>query len=198
MFTGIIEALGVIKSISVTGSNQTFRVESPVSHELKIDQSVSHNGVCLTVESVTGNIHSVTAIEETLKKTNLGSLQEGDLLNLERCMIMNGRLDGHIVQGHVDGTAQCLSVVEKEGSWEYEFEFAEKFAPLVIEKGSACINGISLTVFDVKRNTLKVAIIPYTYNHTNIKQLTVNSIVNIEFDVIGKYILRNSELSQQR
>ncbi|ULT46063.1 riboflavin synthase [Niabella defluvii] len=167
-----------------------------MSHELKVDQSVSHNGVCLTVESVAGDIHSVTAIEETLNKTNLGTLQEGDLLNLERCMIMNGRLDGHIVQGHVDSTAQCISVAEKEGSWEYEFEFNDKFAPLVIEKGSACINGISLTVFDVKRNSFKVAIIPYTYNHTNIKQVTAGSTVNIEFDVIGKYILRNSELGR--
>ena len=196
MFTGIIEAFGVIKKIVTAGSNQTFCVESPISHELKVDQSVSHNGVCLTVESVAGGIHSVTAIEETLNKTNLGTLQEGDLLNLERCMIMNGRLDGHIVQGHVDSTARCISVVEKEGSWEYEFEFSEKFAPLVIEKGSACINGISLTVFDVKRNSFKVAIIPYTYNHTNIKQITTNSTVNIEFDVIGKYILRNSELGR--
>jgi len=196
MFTGIIEASGVVKKIVKTGTNQTFWVESHISHELKVDQSVSHNGVCLTVESVAGDIHSVTAIEETLNKTNLGTLQEGDLLNLERCMIMNGRLDGHIVQGHVDSTAQCISVAEKEGSWEYEFEFNDKFAPLVIEKGSACINGISLTVFDVKRNSFKVAIIPYTYNHTNIKQVTAGSTVNIEFDVIGKYILRNSELGR--
>jgi riboflavin synthase len=196
MFTGIIEAFGVVKKIVKTGTNQTFWVESHISHELKVDQSVSHNGVCLTVESVAGDIHSVTAIEETLNKTNLGTLQEGDLLNLERCMIMNGRLDGHIVQGHVDSTAQCISVAEKEGSWEYEFEFNDKFAPLVIEKGSACINGISLTVFDVKRNSFKVAIIPYTYNHTNIKQVTAGSTVNIEFDVIGKYILRNSELGR--
>jgi riboflavin synthase len=196
MFTGIIEAFGVVKKIVKTGTNQTFWVESHISHELKVDQSVSHNGVCLTVESVAGDIHSVTAIEETLNKTNLGTLQEGDLLNLERCMIMNGRLDGHIVQGHVDSTVQCISVAEKEGSWEYEFEFNDKFAPLVIEKGSACINGISLTVFDVKRNSFKVAIIPYTYNHTNIKQVTAGSTVNIEFDVIGKYILRNSELGR--
>ena len=196
MFTGIIETLGIVKKVAVAGSNKTFWIESPVSHELKVDQSISHNGVCLTVESVAGNIHSVTAINETLNKTNLGSLKEGDLVNLERCMIMNGRLDGHIVQGHVDGTAQCISVSEKEGSWEYVFQFDEKFAPLVIEKGSACVNGISLTVFEVKRNSFKVAIIPYTYNHTNIKQVTENSIVNIEFDVIGKYIMRSNELNQ--
>ena len=196
MFTGIIEALGIVKKVAVAGSNKTFWVESPISHELKIDQSISHNGVCLTVESVAAGIHSVTAIDETLNKTNLGALEEGDLLNLERCMIMNGRLDGHIVQGHVDGTAQCVSVLKKEGSWEYVFQFDEKFAPLIIEKGSACINGISLTVFEVKRNSFKVAIIPYTYNHTNIKQVTENSIVNIEFDVIGKYIMRSNELNQ--
>ncbi|MCH5720908.1 riboflavin synthase [Niabella hibiscisoli] len=125
-------------------------------------------------------------------------MREGDLLNLERCMIMNGRLDGHIVQGHVDGTAQCISVSEKEGSWEYEFQFDEQFAPLVIEKGSACVNGISLTVFDVKRSSFKVAIIPYTYNHTNIKEVAASSTVNIEFDVIGKYIMRKNELNHQR
>ncbi|MGE9312510.1 riboflavin synthase [Niabella sp. CJ426] len=196
MFTGIIEASGIVKKVAVVGSNKTFWVESPISHELKVDQSISHNGVCLTVESVAGSIHSVTAIDETLNKTNLGTLKEGDLLNLERCMIMNGRLDGHIVQGHVDGTARCIAVSEKEGSWEYEFQFDEKFAPLVIEKGSACINGISLTVFEVKRTSFKVAIIPYTYNHTNIKQVSENSIVNIEFDVIGKYIMRSNELNQ--
>ncbi|MGN7785356.1 riboflavin synthase [Niabella sp. 22666] len=196
MFTGIIEASGIVKKVAVAGSNKTFWVESPISHELKVDQSISHNGVCLTVESVAGSTHSVTAIDETLNKTNLGTLKEGDLLNLERCMIMNGRLDGHIVQGHVDGTARCIAVSEKEGSWEYEFQFDEKFAPLVIEKGSACINGISLTVFDVKRTSFKVAIIPYTYNHTNIKQVSENSIVNIEFDVIGKYIMRSNQLNQ--
>lgn len=195
MFTGIIEALGMVKKVTAAGTNKTFWVESPVSHELKIDQSVSHNGVCLTVESIAGNVHTVTAIEETLKKTNLGSLKEGETLNLERCMVLNGRLDGHIVQGHVDGTAECMTVTEKEGSWEYEFRFEEKFAPLVIEKGSACINGTSLTVFNVMRNSFKVAIIPYTYYHTNINRLAPGSIVNIEFDVIGKYILRNHEIN---
>ena len=196
MFTGIIEATGIIKKISSSGSNKTFWVESNISHELKIDQSVSHNGVCLTVESVSDNIHTVTAIEETLKKTNLGSLQENSLLNLERCMILNGRLDGHIVQGHVDGTAQCLSVTEKDGSWEYEFGFHKDFAPLIIEKGSACVNGISLTVFDVKTDRFKVAIIPYTYKHTNIHQIQAWDTVNMEFDVIGKYILRTHELNR--
>lgn len=194
MFTGIIEATGTIKKITTSGSNATFWIESVISHELKTDQSVSHNGVCLTVESVSGQVHAVTAIEETLKKTNLGTLQEGDILNLERCMIMNGRLDGHIVQGHVDGTAECINVVPKNGSWEYEFRFDEKFAPLVIEKGSVCINGISLTVFEVARNSFKVAVIPYTYDHTNIRHIGKNDTVNIEFDVIGKYILRMQEL----
>jgi riboflavin synthase len=194
MFTGIIEATGTVRKITTTGSNTTFWVESSISHELKTDQSVSHNGVCLTVESVSENIHAVTAIEETLKKTNLGALQEDDILNLERCMIMNGRLDGHIVQGHVDGTAECISVSPKNGSWEYVFRFDEKFAPLVIEKGSACINGISLTVFEVTRNSFKVAVIPYTYHHTNIRHISKSDTVNIEFDVIGKYILRMQEL----
>lgn len=196
MFTGIIEATGTIRKITTSGSNTTFRVESAISHELKTDQSVSHNGVCLTVENVAGNIHSVTAIEETLKKTNLGTLQEGDILNLERCMIMNGRLDGHIVQGHADGTAECIRITSKNGSWEYEFRFDEKFAPLVIEKGSACINGISLTVFEITKNSFKVAVIPYTYQHTNIQYINKNDTVNIEFDVIGKYLFRMQELKE--
>ncbi|WP_346237094.1 riboflavin synthase [Niabella insulamsoli] len=194
MFTGIIETTGVVKKVAASGSNKTFWIESAISAELKVDQSVSHNGVCLTVETLSENIHSVTAIEETLKKTNLGALAEGSLVNIERCLIMNGRLDGHLVQGHVDDTARCLSVAEKKGSWEYEFEIDEKFAPLIIEKGSACINGISLTLFDLSKTRFKVAIIPYTYNHTNIRFINASDLVNIEFDVVGKYILRKKEL----
>ncbi|GAB3432843.1 riboflavin synthase [Niabella aquatica] len=194
MFTGIIEATGTIRKIERSGSNTTFWIESAISPELKTDQSVSHNGVCLTVESVSDHIHSVTAIEETLKKTNLGALKENSILNLERCMVMNGRLDGHIVQGHVDGTAECIELISKNGSWEYTFRFDEKFAPLVIEKGSACINGISLTVFDVGCNSFKVAVIPYTYHHTNIREIRKKDTVNIEFDVIGKYMLRMQQL----
>lgn len=195
MFTGIVETTGKIKAITANGTNRSFVVESDLWSELKVDQSLSHNGVCLTVEELTDNGYHVTAIEETLKKTNLGSLQEGDLVNLERCMLMNGRIDGHIVQGHVDGTAICTKILAKEGSREYEFEFDERFAPLIIEKGSICLNGISLTVFDVGRNHFKVAVIPYTYDHTNIKNLSTGSLVNIEFDLIGKYLSRRAELT---
>lgn len=190
MFTGIIEAIGNVVSRRESGSNITFWVESPVSRELKEDQSISHNGVCLTVEAVEDNRHQVTAVAETLEVSNLGSWQPGTPVNLERCMLMNGRLDGHIVQGHVDGTAVCQKIVSKEGSTEYTFEFDPRFAPLVIEKGSISLNGISLTVFKVTETTFTVAIIPYTISHTNIRQITTGSIVNLEFDVIGKYVLR--------
>ena len=194
MFTGIVETTGIVKQIVTTGTNKSFVIESNISNELKADQSLSHNGVCLTVEAVAPDQHKVTAIEETLKKSNLGELNEGDVVNLERCMLMNGRIDGHIVQGHVDDTTTCISVVEKDGSREYEFEFDPKFAALVIEKGSVCLNGISLTVFDVRKSSFKVAIIPYTFEHTNIQYVQAGSRVNIEFDVIGKYILRQKEI----
>lgn len=195
MFTGIIETTGIVRKISTSGTNKSFEIESNIAHELKVDQSLSHNGVCLTIEKLEDNTHRVTAIEETLKKTNLGELKEGSEVNLERCMLMNGRIDGHIVQGHVDDTAVCTSVIEKNGSWEYEFQFNEKFAALVIEKGSICLNGISLTIFDVQKNGFKVAIIPYTFEHTNIKHIKAGDAVNIEFDVIGKYILRQNEIA---
>ncbi|WP_300601184.1 riboflavin synthase [Niabella sp.] len=190
MFTGIIEAMGTVVSREEAGSNITFWIESPVSKELKEDQSVSHNGVCLTVEAVQENRHQVTAIAETLDVSNLSSWQPGTLVNLERCMVLNGRLDGHIVQGHVDGTAVCNKVVSKEGSTEYTFEFNRSFAPLVIEKGSISLNGISLTVFNVTETTFTVAIIPYTITHTNMRQVAPGNIVNLEFDVIGKYVLK--------
>ncbi|MBK7099175.1 MAG: riboflavin synthase [Sphingobacteriales bacterium] len=195
MFTGIIETIGIVRNIAESGTNKSFEIESNIGQELKTDQSLSHNGVCLTVERVENNIHRVTAIEETLKKSNLGLLHEGSEVNLERCMLMNGRIDGHIVQGHVDDTAVCTIVVEKEGSWEYEFGYNPKFAALVIEKGSICLNGISLTVFDVKSDSFRVAIIPYTYEHTNIKYIKHGDRVNIEFDLIGKYILRQNEIA---
>jgi riboflavin synthase len=194
MFTGIIENIGQIKAIEHKGSNISFWIQSPLSNQLKIDQSVSHNGVCLTVESIENETHKVTAIAETLEKTNLGFLKSGDLLNLERCMLMNGRLDGHIVQGHVDTIAKCITYIEKDGSWEYTFDFDQKFAALLIEKGSVCVNGISLTAFDVTLNSFTVAIIPYTYSHTNMQYLKVGDNVNIEFDVLGKYILRSKEV----
>jgi riboflavin synthase len=190
MFTGIIEALGKVHSIETHGTNKTFWIESPISSELNIDQSISHNGACLTVEAVQNNLHRVTAIEETLKKTNLGDWAPGHLVNLERCLQMNGRLDGHIVQGHVDATAICLDRNDANGSWEYRFEFPKKFSHLVIEKGSITLNGISLTIFNVKKSKFDLAIIPYTFEHTNIQSVLPGSTVNLEFDMIGKYVSR--------
>src|ERR1700743_336852 len=172
MFTGIIEATGIITDIKQQGTNSTFWVKSPLSEELKVDQSVCHNGVCLTVEAIADGSHRVTAIAETLAKTTLGNWKTGDQINLERCLLMNGRLDGHIVQGHVDGTGICTDKKELNGSWEYRFEVPETFAALVIEKGSICLNGISLTVFNVEKNSFSVAVIPYTFEHTNMKHLT--------------------------
>ena len=196
MFTGIVETLGIVKEISANGTNKSFIIESAISHELRTDQSVSHSGVCLTVEEVVGNMHRVTAIEETLKKTNLNLWQMGEFVNLERSLKMYSRLDGHLVQGHVDAIAKCVKRVEKEGSWEYEFTFPKKFGGLIIEKGSVCINGISLTAFDVKRKSFAVAIIPYTFEHTNIKSVLEGQVVNIEFDMIGKYVLRGLSLKE--
>lgn len=194
MFTGIIENTGKVVSITPNGTNLSFWIESPLSGELKVDQSVSHNGVCLTVEALAPNRHQVTAIEETLKKTDLGQWQTGTVINLERCMVMNGRLDGHIVQGHVDTTAVCTERKELAGSWEYCFQFPPGFAHLVIEKGSIAVNGTSLTCFNVTKDSFRIAVIPYTYEHTNIHQLSVGSKVNIEFDMLGKYVQRRLEL----
>ncbi|MBC7936793.1 MAG: riboflavin synthase [Rhizobacter sp.] len=196
MFTGIIEATGYIKSLEINGSNISFWVDSPLSPQLKIDQSLSHNGVCLTVEAIEGDLYKVTAIDETLSKTNLGNLKENSPVNLERCMQLNGRLDGHMVQGHVDSTATCISLDKKDGSTEFTFRFDEKFAGLVIEKGSITLNGISLTIFNVSKNEFTVAIIPYTLEHTNMNQLTTNDKVNIEFDMIGKYVNRIASLKK--
>lgn len=196
MFTGIIESSGIVKEVINNGSNKTFWIESPISHELKVDQSVSHSGVCLTVEELNGNAHRVTAIKETLEKTNLGGWSAGTLVNLERSLQLGDRLDGHIVQGHIDAVAICKKMVEKDGSWEYTFEFPKKFASLLIEKGSIAINGISLTAFNVKRKIFTVAIIPYTFEHTNIKKVIKGSKVNLEFDMIGKYLLRKLSLKE--
>jgi len=190
MFTGIIENIGTISDIEITGNNYTFWIESPISNELKIDQSIAHNGICLTVEEVILQKHRVTAIHETIIKTNLQHLRKGDLVNLERCMQLNGRLDGHIVQGHVDTIAKCINIIDKTGSWEYQFSIHDEFANLMIEKGSITLNGISLTIFDVTKNSFRVAIIPYTYLHTNMQHLQIEDWVNIEFDIIGKYINR--------
>ena len=196
MFTGIIEIVGKVISVETQGTNTTFWISSSLSADLKTDQSVSHSGVCLTVEEIIGDTHRVTAILETLEKTNLGHWKEGSLINMERCLTMNGRLDGHLVQGHVDTNAICLSVNDQGGSWQYRFQFPEQFASLVIEKGSICLNGISLTIFNVGRDAFSVAIIPYTYEHTNIQQITAGDKVNIEFDMVGKYIVRNLSLKE--
>ncbi|MDO9373497.1 MAG: riboflavin synthase [Ferruginibacter sp.] len=194
MFTGIIETTGIVSNIITTGTNKTFWITSSISSELTIDQSISHNGVCLTVEEVKNGQHRVTSIEETLKKTNLSTWETGMMVNLERCLTMSARLDGHIVQGHVDTVATCLGVTEKDGSWEYTFQFDRNFSALIIEKGSISVNGISLTVFNVSPDTFSVAIIPYTYHHTNLQFVAVNDSVNIEFDMIGKYVNRFMQL----
>lgn len=194
MFTGIIEQLGKIEKIEEKGDNLTFHITSTLAPQLSVDESVCHNGICLTVEEKEETFYTVTAIYETLKKTNAGTWQIGDIINLERAMKYNGRLDGHIVQGHVDDTAQCIKMEEKEGSTQFTFQFHPQFVALIIEKGSVCLNGVSLTVFDVQKDQFTVAIIPYTFNHTNFKQIKMGSVVNIEFDVIGKYILRYQEL----
>ncbi|OJV27020.1 MAG: riboflavin synthase subunit alpha [Bacteroidetes bacterium 37-13] len=193
MFTGIIEATGKVEKLETESGNLHITVSSPISHELKIDQSISHNGVCLTVVACNAQQHTVTAIAETLRKTNLGELKVGDIVNLERCMVLNARLDGHIVQGHVDQTAKCINIVEENGSWIFQFEYEPSPQNLVVEKGSVCINGISLTAFDVLDDVFKVAIIPYTFEHTNMKYLSEESFVNIEFDIIGKYVARLRE-----
>jgi riboflavin synthase len=197
MFTGIIETIGIVKEVAANGSNKIFWIESGISSQLKVDQSVSHSGVCLTIEEVKGNCHRITAIDETLQKTTLCNWQAGTLINLERCLQLNDRLDGHIVQGHVDDTGTCIKRKEKDGSWEFEFKFPKKFAPLIIEKGSICLNGISLTAFDVKKKSFSIAVIPYTFEHTDIKQVSEGNQVNLEFDMIGKYLLRRLSLKEK-
>ncbi|HXS58737.1 MAG TPA: riboflavin synthase [Hanamia sp.] len=194
MFTGIIEYLGEIKEISIEKTNRVFYIESDIASHLKADESVSHDGICLTIESVKKNVFRVTAIAETLEKTNARSWNPGDSINLERAMKLNGRLDGHFVQGHVDGTAICVNRQDKDGSVEFTFEFDEAYAPLLIEKGSVCVNGVSLTAFNVGRTSFTVAIIPYTLTHTNFKNLIENDIVNIEYDILGKYLARMAYL----
>jgi riboflavin synthase len=190
MFTGIIETLGKITDLRQEQGNLHITVESAISNELKIDQSVAHNGVCLTVVAVADGKHTVTAIEETLNKTSLGHLKTGEPVNLERCMQMNARLDGHIVQGHVDQTAVCTAFKEPDGSWEYTFEYDATLGNVTVEKGSICVNGISLTVVNSKANSFSVAIIPYTFEHTNLHNVREGSVVNLEFDIIGKYVAR--------
>lgn len=188
MFTGIIEQLGTIKSIEKEGENIHFTLAAEFTQELKIDQSVAHNGCCLTVVKLNDNQYTVTAIQETLLKTNLSGWNVGTKVNLERCMIMNGRLDGHIVQGHVDTTAKCIGIENKDGSWKFTFEYQSN--DVTVEKGSVTINGTSLTVVDSKEKQFSVHIIPYTYEFTNFHQLEIGSTVNLEFDIIGKYVAK--------
>jgi len=191
MFTGIIEQLGHVKKITSEGGNIHITVQASLTSELKIDQSVAHNGVCLTVVSIDGNNYTVTAIQETLEKTNLCDLEVGTVLNLERCMKLGDRLDGHIVQGHVDTTAVCSKIVTEDGSWVFHFSYEKKSSSeITVEKGSICVNGTSLTVVNSKENTFSVCIIPYTYENTCFKNLNEGDRVNLEFDIIGKYIAR--------
>lgn len=194
MFTGIIEATGTVNSVDSGGSNKTFWIESPLSPAFKPDQSVSHNGVCLTVEATKGSMHKVTAIAETLQKTNLDEWKPGTVINLERSLEVGSRLDGHFVQGHVDTTGICTDRKEREGSTEFRIEFPAKFAGLLIEKGSISLNGVSLTAFHVKKKSFTVAIIPYTLEHTNIRFIQPGDTVNLEFDILGKYLLRRLSL----
>lgn len=195
MFTGIIETTGTIRHISQSGSNTDFWIESALSRDLKIDQSLAHNGVCLTVVDINETQYRVTAVEETLSKTTLGNWTVGKTINLERALRVGDRLDGHFVQGHVDAVAHCIGRSEADGSWLFQFSFDPSFAPLIVEKGSVCIDGVSLTAFNVARETFSVAIIPYTFEHTGFMHLLPESQVNIEFDVLGKYFLRSAALN---
>ncbi|MDC1179676.1 riboflavin synthase [Flavobacteriaceae bacterium] len=190
MFTGIIESIGIIKAINYDRSNINFSISSSLSNELKIDQSVSHNGVCLTVVSKEEGAYTVTAIKETLEKTNLGKLKLGDKVNLERCLKVGDRLDGHFVQGHVDQTAICTYIGNENGSWTFTFKYDDKNNNITIEKGSITINGVSLTVVNSKKSEFSVAIIPYTFENTNFNSFSVGTLVNLEFDVFGKYVTR--------
>ena len=194
MFTGIIETLGRVEKIEKDRENINLTIQTNITDELKIDQSIAHNGVCLTVVAISGKNYVVTAIKETLDKTNLGHLSENDLLNIERAMKLCDRLDGHIVQGHVDQTAVCKEVLENDGSWVFTFGYDSNANNITIEKGSVTVNGVSLTVVDSKKNQFSVAIIPYTYTHTGFSKFKKGTIVNLEFDVVGKYVARLHEL----
>lgn len=194
MFTGIIETLGNIKALEKEGENIHVTVQSNITNELKIDQSVSHNGICLTVVNIKDDCYTVTAIKETIDKTNLGNWNVNDIVNLERAMKLGDRLDGHIVQGHVDQTAVCTNIEEADGSWYFTFQYDKNLNNITIEKGSITVNGVSLTVVNSKANEFSVAIIPYTYEHTNFKNFKIGTKINLEFDVVGKYVKRLHEL----
>jgi riboflavin synthase len=196
MFTGIVETTGTVKEVIINGSNRTFWIASSLSSQFKVDQSVSHSGVCLTIEEVREDQHRVTAIKETLEKTDLGSWTESSIINIERCLMLSDRLDGHLVQGHIDTTGTCIKRTDKGGSWEFQFSFPKKFGALIIEKGSICVNGISLTAFNVRKKSFGVAVIPYTFEHTNIREVEEGDEVNLEFDIVGKYLLRRLSLGE--
>ncbi|RYY39292.1 MAG: riboflavin synthase [Chitinophagaceae bacterium] len=198
MFTGIIEAFGTVREVAQQGQNKTFWLRSDLADQLKVDQSLSHNGVCLTVEEVQDEHYRVTAVQETLEKTNLHEWGPGTLVNLERSLLPSSRLDGHFVQGHVDSTGICEHIDDQKGSWEMRFRFPKAFAPLVIEKGSIALNGVSLTVFNVRRKHFSVAVIPYTYTNTNLHTLHEGTLVNLEFDLLGKYLQRRASLKSGR
>ena len=188
MFTGIIESIAVVEKVEKKGKNIELKLSSNLSSKLRVDESLSHNGVCLTVTSCDENFYCVTIVDESLKKSNFSNIKVGSEVNLERSLVINGRLDGHIVQGHVDDIGMCIKKVDQENSWLYMFEFSEKYSNLIIEKGSICVNGVSLTCFDVSDNKFTVAIIPHTYENTNFKSLKEGEAVNLEFDILGKYI----------
>ena len=193
MFTGIIEYMGEVVYLQKEAENLHISMRTPITQELKIDQSIAHNGVCLTVVAIEGDTYTVTVIQESLQKTNLGNLKVGDQVNIERCMKLGDRLDGHLVQGHVDQTAKCVDVVEVDGSWYFTFSY-ENLGNITVEKGSICVNGVSLTVVNSQADSFSVAIIPYTYNHTNFNNFKIGTIVNLEFDILGKYIVKMNQL----
>lgn len=195
MFTGIIETLGEVISTRQEGSNLVITIGASLAPELKVDQSVAHNGVCLTVTNISANTYETVAVAETLQKSNLGQLTPGQYINLERAMVFNGRIDGHLVQGHVDGVGECISKTAQNGSWVYQFRYPAQFAALLVEKGSICLNGISLTIFNVTNSEFSVAIIPYTYQFTNMQYLQPGQQVNLEFDILGKYVARQLAVS---
>jgi riboflavin synthase len=193
MFTGIIETLGTVEKVEKDRSNVHFSIRSSISEQLKIDQSLSHDGVCLTVVETGQGWHRVTAVDETLRRSNLGDWQPGTGVNLERCLPMGGRLDGHLVQGHVDDVAECTEIADMGGSWRFSFRYRPEHHGLLVDKGSVCLNGVSLTVVSPQNGLFSIAIIPYTWEHTNFKALRVGSKLNVEFDILGKYIARQME-----
>lgn len=189
MFTGIVEALGEVVGVTTNGTNRDLVIASTIAHELKVDQSVSHNGVCLTVVEINGDTYTVSAVQETLERSNLGALEVGDHVGLERCLRIGDRLDGHMVQGHVDTTVKCIGVEDRNGSWTFTFVLPEQ-SHFLVEKGSVCLDGISLTIAELTDSSFNVAIIPYTFDHTTFKTLRTGHFVNVEFDVLGKYVQR--------